>query len=77
MRRLPRIVLATVVMGAIVGTGLVAGHTLLPALASSSLGRLALLAVLVALGVAVDLAALQILGVAKLKDLLAAIRQRA
>ena len=77
LRRLPRIALATVVMAAIVGAGLVASHALIPALASSSFGRLALLAVLVALGVAVDLAALQILGVAKLKDLLAAIRRRA
>src|SRR5450830_174076 len=75
-RRLPRIVLATVVMGAVVGAALVASHKLLPALASSSLGRLALLTVLVALGVAVDLAALQILGVAKLKDLVSAARRR-
>jgi putative peptidoglycan lipid II flippase len=73
-RRLPRIMLATLVMGAVVGYGLVAGHTPFPALAASSLGRLILLVVLVALGVAVYFAALQILGVAKLKDLAAAMR---
>lgn len=73
-RRLPRIPLATAVMGAVVGYALVTGHALFPALAVSSLGRLGLLVVLVTLGVAVYLGALQILGVAKLKDLIAAVR---
>jgi len=40
------------------------------------LDRVILLTVLVALGIAIYLAALQILGVAKLKDLVAAIRCR-
>ena len=75
-RRLPRIVLATVVMGAVVIYGLMAGHAYFPALTSSSFGRLGLLGVLVTLGVAVYLAALQILGVAKLKDLIAAVLLR-
>lgn len=76
-RRLPRIALATLVMGAAVAFGLVLGHMLSPALAASALGRLVMLVVLVMLGVAVYLTALHILGVAKLKDLIAAIRHRA
>lgn len=74
-RRLPRIVLATVVMGAVVGYALYAAHALFPA-AATTLGRLVLLIALVALGVAIYAAALQLLGVAKLKDLIAAVRQR-
>jgi len=76
-RRLPRIALATVIMGAVVAYAHVAGHMQFPALSSSSFGRLVLLVVLVTLGVTVYLAALQILGVAKLKDLVAAVRRRA
>ena len=74
LSRLPRILLATAVMGAVVGYALVAGHALLPTLSSSSFGRLALLVVLVSLGLAVYLVTLQILGVAKLKDLIASVR---
>jgi putative peptidoglycan lipid II flippase len=72
-RRLPRIVLATALMG-------LALIALKPALAahldvgSSSLARVVELAVLVAAGLAVYLAALQALGVARLRDLTAAIR---
>lgn len=77
VRRLPRIVLATVIMGAVVMSGLVTGHTLFPTLPHSQVGRLFLLAVLVALGLAVYAVTLQILGVAKLKDLAAAVRRRA
>jgi len=73
-RRLPRILLATAVMGAVVGYALTTGHALFPALAASSLGRLGLLVVLVTLGVAVYLGALQLLGVAKFKDLISAVR---
>lgn len=76
-RRLPRIVLATVIMGVAVAGGLVAAHAVLPVLATSSAGRLALLAVLVALGVAVYAAALQALGVAKLRELVSAVRLKA
>jgi hypothetical protein len=54
-----------------------AGHILLPAASVSPLGRLAILLVLVAAGVAVYAALLQILGVARLKDLAAAVKTRA
>jgi putative peptidoglycan lipid II flippase len=67
-RRLPRIVLATIVMAAVVAYPTYALGT--PA---TSLGRLELLAALVALGVAVYAAALHVLGVAKLKDIAAAL----
>ena len=73
-RRLPRIVLATAVMGALVYYGLHLGQSLLPAVQSLS-GRLSLLFVLIFAGVAVYLAALHILGVAKLKDLTVALRR--
>lgn len=76
-RQLPRIALATLIMGAAVFYRSAAGHRLMPVLASASLGRFVLLMVLVALGVAVYLAALQVLGVAKLKDLIAAARLKA
>ncbi len=44
--------------------------------AGSQLGRIASLAVLVATGLAVYLAGLQVLGVVKLQELIAAIRHR-
>jgi putative peptidoglycan lipid II flippase len=75
-RRLPRIVLATIIMGAAVAGGVMAGHALFPVLAASAIGRLALLAVLVALGLVIYAAALEILGVAKLKDLIAALHRQ-
>lgn len=75
-RRLPRIVVATIVMGAAVAGGVTAGHAVAPELAVSALGRLALLAVLVLLGLAVYGAALEILGVAKRKDLVTALRRQ-
>jgi putative peptidoglycan lipid II flippase len=73
-RRLPRIVAATLVMGVVV----FAAHDLSASRldGSGSLTRLALLAVLVALGLAVYLASLQLLGVARLRDLIAAVRAR-
>jgi putative peptidoglycan lipid II flippase len=76
VRRLPRIVVATIVMGAAVAGGVMAGHALAPVLAVSALGRLTLLAVLVLLGLAVYGAALEVLGVAKRKDLITALRRR-
>jgi putative peptidoglycan lipid II flippase len=71
-RRLPRIVLATAVMGIVV----FAAHQLLASwsYASGSPTRLAVLALLVAIGVASYLASLEALGVARLRDLLAAAR---
>ena len=66
-RRLPRIGLATLVMAAAVGY---ANHVL-SAGAASSTARLAILAALVAFGVAVYFAALRLLGVVTLKELAA------
>ncbi len=73
-RNLPRIIVATVVMGAAVAGGAMAGHGLFPALAGSAIGRLTLLAVLVTLGLVIYGAALDIFGVAKLRQLIAALR---
>jgi putative peptidoglycan lipid II flippase len=73
-RRLPRIAIATAVMGVAVAAGDVVAGAFFPTLATSSGGRLLLLAALVTLGLAVYVAALQILGVARLKDLFAALR---
>ena len=69
-RNLPRIVVATIVMGAAVAGGVMAGHGLFPALAGSVIGRLTLLAVLVTLGLAIYAATLDILGVAKVRHLM-------
>ena len=73
-RRLPRIVAATLIMGMVI----FAAHDLSASLpgASGSLARLALLVLLVALGLAVYLASLELLGVARLRDLVAAVRAR-
>ncbi len=72
-RRLPRIATATVIMA---GAVAYASHALGPEGLSSSLGRLAILAALVTLGVVIYLASLQLLGVMKLKDMAAAVRHR-
>jgi putative peptidoglycan lipid II flippase len=75
MRRLPRIALATIVMAiAIFGArDLTAPWTL----ASGTLARLVALAALVAIGLGIYLASLEMLGVARLRDLLAAMRASA
>jgi putative peptidoglycan lipid II flippase len=73
-RRLPRIVMATVIMGGVVEAARFALETLLPALSLSTAGRLALLFVLVAAGVLVYLATIDALRVARIKDLLTALR---
>jgi len=72
-RRLPRIILATMAMGiAIFGMSeLIAS----PSDAGGSLAQLAALALLVALGLAVYVASLELLGVARVRDLLAAVRR--
>ena len=72
-RRLPRIATATVVMA---GAVAYASHALGPEGLSSSLGRLAILAALVTLGIVIYLASLQLLGVMKLKDMAAAVHHR-
>lgn len=73
-RRLPRIVFATAVMGVAVAAADAASGVYFPGLAASGGGRLALLAALVTFGLAVYAAALELLGVAKLRDLVAALR---
>jgi putative peptidoglycan lipid II flippase len=68
-RRLPRIALATALMGFAVG---LAAHALdMPA---SSIGRIATLAMLVTLGVVLYAAALHVSGVARLKEIVAGLR---
>jgi putative peptidoglycan lipid II flippase len=74
-RRLPGIVLAALVMGIVI----LCMNQLLAALSlatGSELGRIASLALLVATGLGGYLAGLQALGVARMRDLLAAIRPR-
>jgi putative peptidoglycan lipid II flippase len=75
IRRLPRLVLATAIMGAAIGIG----HLLAPSLLDvrgSALARIAELVVLVAAGLAVYVAALQALGVAAMRDIVAAAVRR-
>ena len=69
--------LAAAVMGAVVPYGSAAGHRLFPAAAVSSPGRIAVLLILVAFGLAIYAGALHLLGVARLKDLMAGLKARA
>jgi putative peptidoglycan lipid II flippase len=71
-RRLPRIVLAAVVMG----LSILAALALLAPLfnASGSLARMAVLVVLVAIGLVTYTASLEVLRAARMRDLLAAVR---
>src|SRR5262249_43060203 len=71
-RRLPRIILATTVMAIV----LLGAHQLLaPAFhAGGSAARLAMLVLLVAIGLAVYLASLEVLGVVRVRELLATVR---
>ena len=73
-RRLPRIIAATMIMGvAIFGV-----HELLasPFIAREPLAPLAVLVLLVAIGLVAYVASLEVLGVARMRDLLAAVRRR-
>jgi putative peptidoglycan lipid II flippase len=72
-RRLPRLVVAAAVMGGVI---FAANALAAPMLDGSQLIRIGGLVVLVALGLAVYVASLEVLGVARLHDLLTAIRQR-
>ena len=74
-RRLPRIVLATVIMAAAI---LGARHLIASAFATTdtAFARIVILAILVAAGLAVYLAAIELLGVARLGELRAAMRER-
>ncbi len=76
-RQLPRIALATALMGIMVAAALHAAARLLPSLHASAVGRLEMLFALVAVGMVVYGAAIDFLGVAKLRELGAAARQRA
>jgi putative peptidoglycan lipid II flippase len=73
-RNLPRIAIATAIMGASVAGGLAAMERLFPTLPASSLGRLVLLFALVVFGMLVYGAAVDRLGVAKCGRMFAAIR---
>jgi putative peptidoglycan lipid II flippase len=74
-RRLPRIVLATVVMAlAIMGGNYLMGSVL--DMTGSALARIVTLVVLVAVGLGVYLAAIQVLGIARFDELRADLRRR-
>jgi len=74
-RRLPRIVLATLAMAlAIMGGNYLMGSVL--DITGSALGRIVTLLVLVAVGLAVYLAAVRILGIARFDELRAELRRR-
>jgi putative peptidoglycan lipid II flippase len=72
-RRLPRIMLATAIMGAAVGYAFSVSHGLVVSRPASS--RLILLTALIAAGVAIYLGALQTLGIARFKDLADSLRR--
>lgn len=74
LKRLPLIAAATAVMGVAVYYGLQFGHRLFPAAQSIS-GRLSLLFVLIVAGVIIYLAALQLFGVARLRDIVRSMRR--
>jgi putative peptidoglycan lipid II flippase len=74
-RRLPRIVLATAIMA----IAIVLGHHLIASLldvTDTAAARVATLAVLVTVGLGIYLAAVQLLGIARLGELVALIRRR-
>lgn len=74
-RRIPRIVLATIVMGIVIA--FFSAHlTALPAVTASSFARVGTLAILVVAGLATYLISLQILRVAHLREIVAAVRDR-
>jgi putative peptidoglycan lipid II flippase len=75
-RRLPRIAIATAIMGSAVVLGAVVAHAVFPTGESSSSGRVAMLIVLVTLGLAIYAVALRVLGIATLQELLAGMRSR-
>jgi putative peptidoglycan lipid II flippase len=75
MERLPRIAAATLVMGgALLGLDALRAHLI--ATGGSPLTRIAVLGILITTGLAVYLASLQLFGVARLRDLFAAVRSR-
>jgi putative peptidoglycan lipid II flippase len=75
-RRLPRIAIATAIMGAAIVLGAVLAHDVFPTAESSFSGRLVVLIVLVTLGLTIYAVALRALGIATLRELLAGLRAR-
>jgi putative peptidoglycan lipid II flippase len=73
-RNLPRIAVATAIMGVAVAAGHHAMTSLAPALPNSTLGRLVLLFILVILGMLIYGTAIDRLGVTRIRGLIAAIR---
>jgi putative peptidoglycan lipid II flippase len=74
-RRIPRILVATAVMAlAILSAQRI--HVALFDVATTAFSRMTVLAVLVTIGLAVYLGAIQALGVARLRDIVAAVSQR-
>ncbi len=74
-QRLPRIILATAMMGvAVLGAQALLASML--DMSGTPLARIGALLVLIPIGLAVYLASLQVLGVARLRDLIAAVRAR-
>ena len=73
--RLPRIALATAMMGLAIAGGLTTAEMLLPHLQATAVGRLALLFALVAIGMVAYGTALHALGVTKVRELAAAVRR--
>ncbi len=74
--RLRCIVAATAAMGAAVGYGLLVGNHLFARAGASPVGRLAMLCVRVTLGIAIYTAALPMLGIVRLKEIVAGLRTR-
>lgn len=74
--RLPQIVAATAIMAGLVHYGLLFGIRLDPALTATAGGRIVLLGVLVAAGLVIYLAALQVMGVVRPAELAAALRRQ-
>ena len=69
-----RIALATFIMGLVVAGEAAAAQAFLPGLSGSNVGRLVVIAVMVAIAIVVYAVALQILGVLKFKDMMTALR---
>jgi putative peptidoglycan lipid II flippase len=73
-RRLPRIALATFVMGVVVAGEVAGAAAFFPGLSASDIGRVGMLAAMVAAAIIVYGAALQILGAVRFKDMITALR---
>jgi putative peptidoglycan lipid II flippase len=72
-RRLAGIILSTAIMGAVIVGG---NHVLALAFSASATGRLAMLAILVTAGLGVYFTSLHMFGIARMRELLAAVQER-